>query len=404
MTSVLDSVTAPREWHQTKLRSFLRRRKQTNCPNLRLLSVNLPSGVVPRQDGDGRVAPSLDLRGYQEVRPSDLVMNQLGKPHGAIGVSDYHGIISPAYFVAEISNKVDPRFVHHLLRTRLYISEYERRGKCQPPSQFDISWEQFRDIGVALPPLSEQRTIAGYLDTETARIDALISKKRHLIHLLAEYRTALITQTVTHGLDPTVPHRPSGIDWLGDIPSHWQVRRLRKVCEFAYGDSLPSESRLEGKVPVFGSNGVVGHHNEANTLAPVIVIGRKGSHGEVNFHDASVFAIDTTYFVDARHTSVDLRWLYFGLLCVDLADESMDSAVPGLSREHAYGKYLPVPPIAEQREIADYLDIETARIDALVSRIRSAIMLLEEYRSALITAAVTGEFDVPNRDTSVEEQ
>ncbi|MDE0066262.1 MAG: restriction endonuclease subunit S [Acidimicrobiaceae bacterium] len=295
---------------------------------------------------------------------------------------------------------VDSRF----FRYQLSVMAEQFQALGQGSTFMELRAEALAATLVAVPTLPEQRTIAGYLDTETARIDVLISKKRHLIKLLAEYRTALITQTVTRGLDPTVPHRPSGIDWLGDIPSHWQVRRLRKVCEFAYGDSLPSESRLEGKVPVFGSNGVVGHHNEANTLAPVIVIGRKGSHGEVNFHDASVFAIDTTYFVDARHTSVDLRWLYFGLLCVDLADESMDSAVPGLSREHAYGKCLPVPPIAEQREIADYLDIETTRIDALVSRIRSAIMLLEEYRSALITAAVTGEFDVPNRDTSVEEQ
>ena len=394
MTSVLDSVIAPAEWRPTKLRSFLTRRKQTKRSDLQLLSVNLPKGVVPRQEGDGRAAPSLDLSGYQEVRPNDLVMNQLGKPHGALGVSDHHGIISPAYFVAEISKEAIPRFVHHLLRTRLYISEYERRGKCLPPSQFDISWEQFRDISVALPSLAKQRQIADYLDTETTRIDALISKKRRLIQLLAEYRTALITQTVTRGLDPSTRLRPSGVDWLGDIPTHWEVRRLRHTCEFAYGDSLPAAIRQPGKVPVFGSNGVIGNHDEPNTLAPVIVIGRKGSHGEVNFSDASVFAIDTTYFVDERHTSADLRWLYFALPCTELADESLDSAVPGLSREHAYGKGLPVPPVAEQLAIAVYLDTETANIDGLSSRVESVIKLLQEYRTALITAAVTGQVSV----------
>ena len=135
-------------------------------------------------------------------------------------------------------------------------------------------------------------------------------------------------------------------------------------------------------VPVAGSNGLIGYHDEPNTLAPVIVIGRKGSHGEVNFSDASVFAIDTTYFVDERHTSADLRWLYFALQCTELTDESLDSAVPGLSREHAYGKCLPVPPVAEQRAVADYLDTETARIDTLISKKRRLIDLLaERWRS-----------------------
>ena len=177
---------------------------------------------------------------------------------------------------------------------------------------------------------------------------------------------------------PYPSYRPSGVEWLGDIPTHWEVRRIRHTCEFAYGDSLPAAIRQPGKVPVSGSNGVIGYHDEPNTLAPVIVIGRKGSHGEVNFSDASVFAIDTTYFVDERHTSTDLRWLYFALQCTELADESLDSAVPGLSREHAYGKCLPVPPVAEQRAIADYLDTETARIDTLISKKRRLIELLQE--------------------------
>ena len=125
-------------------------------------------------------------------------MNQLGKPHGALGVSGLHGIISPAYFVAEIGPTANPRFVHHLLRTRLYISEYERRGKFMPPSQFDISWHQFRSIPVNLPPLEEQRAIADYLDTETGRIDALITKKRRMIELLDEYDQSLVDDHFEH--------------------------------------------------------------------------------------------------------------------------------------------------------------------------------------------------------------
>jgi type I restriction enzyme S subunit len=177
------------------------RKKQIGRPDLPLLSVNLPSGVVPRAEDSGRPAASEDLSGYQHVVPGDLVMNQLGKPHGALGVSLHEGIISPAYFVATISPSVDARFLHHLLRTRLYISEYERRGKYMPPNQFDISWDQFRQIELLLPPHADQRAIADFLDRETARNDAITVTLERQIVLLGERRQALITASVTGELE-----------------------------------------------------------------------------------------------------------------------------------------------------------------------------------------------------------
>ena len=187
---------------------------------------------------------------------------------------------------------------------------------------------------------------------------------------------------------PYPRYRDSGVEWLGDVPEHWDAHRLQFICRFAYGDSLPSEVREDGDFAVFGSNGVVDAHNDVNTRAPVIVIGRKGSHGQVNFSDQAGFAIDTTYYVDERHTSADVRWLYYALICADLRDVSMDSAVPGLSRDHAYAKRLPIPPLDEQRAIAAFLDRETQRIDALVEKKRRLIERLQEYRTALITRTV----------------
>lgn len=173
-------------WTSTKLRTVMTRKKRLGRPDLPLLSVNLPVGVLIRPTDSGRQAPSEDLSGYQVVNEGDLVVNQLGKPHGALGVSKHSGIISPAYFVAEFNEKVEPNFMHHLLRTRLYISEYERRGKFMPPNQFDISWDEFRDIEVVLPPRSQQKAIADYLDCETMRIDSLIEKKRRMVDLVDE--------------------------------------------------------------------------------------------------------------------------------------------------------------------------------------------------------------------------
>jgi type I restriction enzyme S subunit len=197
----LSTLKSPPDWKQTQLRAFLARRKKINNNGLPLLSVNLPKGVVKRKTKDNLPAPSIDMGNYQEVRLNDFVMNQLGKPHGALGVSNHHGIISPAYFVAEVSPSAHPRFVHFLLRSRLYISEYEHRGKNQPPSQFDLSWEQFRSIPVALPKLQDQQQIADFLDRETNRIDAIIGKCRESVELLRERRQALITAAVTGELE-----------------------------------------------------------------------------------------------------------------------------------------------------------------------------------------------------------
>jgi len=188
---------------------------------------------------------------------------------------------------------------------------------------------------------------------------------------------------------PYPSYKPSGIEWLGDVPEHWEVKRLHRICQLAYGDSLPADSRQTGEFPVLGSNGTVGYHKKTNTLAPVIVIGRKGSHGRVNFSDSPTFAIDTTFFIDGRNTDAELRWLYFSLLCIELDEESMDSAVPGLSRQYAYKKYLALPPLREQRVIAAFLDQETARVDALVEKKKQLIERLAEYRTALITQTVT---------------
>lgn len=187
-------------------------------------------------------------------------------------------------------------------------------------------------------------------------------------------------------------YKDSGVPWLGEIPAHWEVVRLKWVAQLRYGDALPEADRQEGDVPVLGSNGEVGRHSTANTQAPVVVIGRKGSYGKVVYSPEPVFAIDTTFYVDdlAMH---DARWFYYNLCALRLDSFSEDSAVPGLSREYVHSRALPLPPRDEQRAIAEYLDDRTARIDALVDRYRRLIALLQERRAALITHAVTRGLD-----------
>lgn len=188
-------------------------------------------------------------------------------------------------------------------------------------------------------------------------------------------------------------YKQSGIPWMGDIPSHWNVTRLKYIARLAYGDSLAGDFRQDGDVPVFGSNGVVGSHVCANTYGPALVIGRKGSFGKVNYSDQPCFAIDTTYFIDIRTTKADLRWLFYLLSSLNLDALSRDTGVPGLAREAAHVQAVPVTPLVEQRAIAAFLDRETAKIDALIAKKERLIEVLEEKRFTLIDQAVTKGLD-----------
>jgi len=189
---------------------------------------------------------------------------------------------------------------------------------------------------------------------------------------------------------PAYPHyKPSGVEWLGDVPEHWEIQLLRYITRLAYGNSLSADDRESGEIAVYGSNGQIGSHVQENTLAPVIVVGRKGSFGKVNFSKTSVFAIDTTYFIDQSQTKSHLRWLYYLLDCLRLDSISKDSAVPGLAREDAYSNCIAFPPTAEQQAIAIFLDYETGKLDSLVAKKREFIERLKEKRTALISHTVT---------------
>ncbi len=159
----------------------------------------------------------------------------------------------------------------------------------------------------------------------------------------------------------------------------WRSVTLAQVCEFKYGKSLPEANRSTGDVPVFGSNGKVGEHSEAITSGATIIIGRKGSFGEINYSDRSCWPIDTTYFVDSSATQANLRWLAYRLSALGLNRLNRAAAVPGLNREDAYRKQLLLPPISDQERIADILDkageirskrrLVLARLDSLVSAV-----------------------------------
>ena len=170
--------------------------------------------------------------------------------------------------------------------------------------------------------------------------------------------------------------------------------KTKRLSKLAYGDSLPNEQRIKGDVPVFGSNGKVGYHNCSNTISPVIIVGRKGSYGKLNYSDLPSFVIDTAYYIDESQTKSPIRWLFYALFSLKLDTQSKDAAVPGLSRDDAYRKIIFLPPRDEQAQIACFLDHKSSQISRFIRAKKRMIALLKEQKQAIIDDAVTGKIDV----------
>ena len=248
---------------------------------------------------------------------------------------------------------------------------------------------------IAYPDAAEQRAIADFLDCETVRIDALVEKKERLVELLLEKRTALITRAVTRGLDPNVPVKDGGIVWLGEVPSHWEIKRLKWAIMFQRGHDLPSHEREEGDIPVISSSGASSTHSRALASAPGIVTGRYGTIGNFHLITRDYWPLNTTlYSINLRNNEPRfLRYMLESLASLFVIN-ALKSAVPGVDRNDIHTIEAVVPTPVEQRAIATFLDRKTATIDALIAKVHEAIDHLKEYRTALISAAVTGKIDV----------
>ena len=379
---------------------------------------------IPRSPKANRWIQAKTIAKYWVVQPDDLVFNPMWAIEGGVAVSTLDGAVSTAYRVYQLHPKVHPRFAHYYFRSGPVLAQYRLMVRGVTTFDRSITRIDFEAMPMPVPMLPEQRAIADYLDTETAHIDTLISKKRRLIELLAEYRTALITQTATRGLDPSPRLRPSGVDWLGDIPTHWEARRLKDVGKLVGGAGFPETLQgVEGEeLPFFkvgdlskakdglwlvNSEHTISRETATSLRAQVVpkdaiayakigaalLLNRRRIVAQPSCIDNNMSA----YIPDASRIAT--KWALYTLCLIDFGLHVNPGAVPSLSEGDQAFIPIAIPPIAEQRAIADYLDTETACIEALSSRVKAVIKLLEEYRKALITAAVTGDLAIPGLAT-----
>jgi type I restriction enzyme S subunit len=245
------------------------------------------------------------------------------------------------------------------------------------------------------PPLKEAVTITAFLDHETAKIDTLIEKQQKLIALLKEKRQAVISHAVTKGLNPDAPMKDSGVEWLGEVPAHWEIMKLSHFAVFKSGDGIISDQiKSEGRYPVYGGNGVRGYFEKFNHDGNYVLVGRQGALcGNINFGEGKFWASEHAIVVYPTR-KVGFKWLGSVLKTMNLNQYSISAAQPGLSIDNITCLKAPVPPLSEQQEIGRLIHKEKKRFDILIDKTQRSIDLSKERRTALISAAVTGKIDV----------
>ena len=409
----------PAHWEHRKLRSILHRTNERDRPDLHLLSVVRERGVILRDvtyaDENHNVIPE-DLSNYKVVRKGQFAMNKMKAWQGSYGVSQHTGIVSPAYFTFDI-NGVTGEFLHVALRSKAYVPFFTAASDGVRIGQWDLSQSQMREIPLWIPPLPEQRAIARYLDYMDRRIQRYIEAKERLIELLEERKRVVINQAVTRGLNPDVPLKPSGVEWLGDVPAHWEVRRLKHwvgINDEVLNESTDSDYRFK-YIDIASVN--VGRlteqpqrlrFGEAQSRARRIIKHRDTIISTVRTYLKAVWHVDargsedlicSTGFAVLRPLGGTVPKFVSHLVQSDsFADRvtasSVGVAYPAIAESKLASFHVAIPPQREQTQIVDYLDTKIVTLDSQRSCAHRQIELIKEYRTRLIADVVTGKLDV----------
>lgn len=420
----------PAHWALGRFKQVFRERDERSADGTEeLLSVSAYTGVSPRReiiDEGDHLSRAESLEGYKRCWRDDLVMNIMLAWNRGLGFARHEGIVSPAYCVFEVKDGSAPRYLDYLLRSDETIRYFKAFSAGVIDSRLRLYPDAFLSLSCALPPASEQLAIAAFLDRETAKIDALVEEQRRLIELLREKRQAVISHAVTKGLDPSAPMKDSGVEWLGEVPAHWQVRRVKHLARMESGHTP------DRKVAAYWENCTIpwvslhdtaylkDHDYIEETAQLVNELGLANSSARLLPERAVVFSRDATIgrcAITTRAMAVSqhfIAWLCsdsvlpeFLLYCLrsmehELQRFTFGATLKTIGMPDVRKLTVAVPPVREQHDVVNRIRASVARLDGLIAAAEEARSLLSERRAALISAAVTGKIDVRDAAPNAE--
>ena len=403
----------PAHWEIAHLRKYLSLVSIKGMGDKQLLSVTREKGIIERnvddQEENHNFVPD-DLSGYKYVQPGQFVINKMKSWQGSYGVSDYEGIVSPAYYVCELDFPFKP-FFSMAIRSRSYVDFFAQWSKGIRVGQWDLEPIALKSIPFFEPPVDEQKKIVEYLNKQITLIETRKCQRERELQTLNELKQAEIASVVTRGLNPNAPMKDSGIPWIGMIPAHWDTMRIRGLFKESdektvddtgtllslsqyTGITLKSEA---GKTGMFEAESTVGYKIvHPGQFVMNIMLAWNGSYAVSDLEGI----ISPAYCVfDFR---IDCNKKYYDYLLRTKAycgafKTQTRGIIDSRLRLYPYKFYAfrtLVPPIEEQNAIVDYIESKTTKIDDMIESLKSEIERLTEYKQRLISDVVTGQINV----------
>ena len=416
----------PLEWNIERIKTiFSERTELSEEGNEDLLSVSEYYGVDKRagrvEDGD-YISRSESLIGYKKCYKGDFVSNIMLAWKGSLGVTNYDGVVSPAYCVYKPNKGVCPQYYHYLFRTSLYTGRFKCFSKGIIDSRLRLYSPYFFDIDAIIPPVIEQQAIADFLDKKCSEIDELIALQEKIIEELKAYKQSIITEAVTKGLNPNVPMKDSGIEWIGKIPQHWDEVRFYKA-NYIRGrlgwKGLKAEEYVESGFPFLSAFNIVNDNIEWKNLnyinqerfdeSPEIKLSVGdllvvkdgagiGKCAKIDHLPMGEATVNSSLAVITPNKHIYYAYQYYYMLSIPFQNiiwqVKIGMGVPHLTQENMRDIKEPCPPYNEQQAIADYLDKKCSEIDVIITIKQSKIDELKEYKKSIIYEYVTGKKEV----------
>lgn len=411
----------PDTWDIKRLKEIFVERNNRDAKGKTLLSVSQYYGIKPKAEtdiADSHVAESYD--DYKVVEKGDFVMNIMLAWNGSYAVSDYEGIVSPAYCVYQFRKDCCHKYLHYLLRTDGYQTAFKTMSRGIIDSRLRLYPEQFYTFHTIFPPVSEQQRIADYLDEKCGEIDSLIALQEQMIEKLKAYKQSVITEAVTKGLDPNAKLVPSGINWIGEIPEGWEVIKTKYIADKIFkGNGITKEEVfIDGDIPCVRYGEIYSKYTQAFKTcfsATNLDIQKSPQY----FHYGDILCAGTGELVEEIGKSIvylgDQECLAGGDIIVirhhqdpSFLNYALNSNYAQTQKSRGKAKlkvvhisafeigstYILLPPLSEQKTIASYLNEKCADIDRLIEIKQQKIEKLKDYKKSVIYEAVTGKIDI----------
>ena len=407
----------PSHWEISSLGKIFLSVSEKNRPDLPLLSITRELGVIERdtedQDSNHNFIPD-DLSNYKILKKGQFGMNKMKAWQGSYGVSNFTGIVSPAYYIFDFIKSINPQFFHWAIRSKIYVSFFGSASDGVRIGQWDLSKSRMKSIPFIIPSNNEQQKIAQFLDDKTAKIDQAVNLAEKQIALLKEHKQILIQNAVTRGLNPDVPLKDSGVEWIGQVPEHWEILSIKRLSQVKRGASPrpidnPKYFDNDGEYAwvrisdVTASNmyllettqklSNLGKSYSVPLMPGSLFLSIAGSVGKpiitkikVCIHDGFV------YFPEYKQNTKFLYYIFYSEQPY-IGLGKMGTQL-NLNTDTVGAIKIPIPPLCEQQKIADYLDTQTAKIDQAIALKTAHIEKLKEYKSVLINDVVTGKVQV----------